>query len=149
MRNIIKTVFSIFVALTMSSPIEALSNPTFELKDIAEDEEANFVEADTEGYTIMFHRSDLGLSFDRRDISDQVGSLMMFMTNTDKKIVKDAQVVVTLISQTGEQTMSRARPYKGGYIILTDNLDPGHYRLELEAIVDGWLLTDQVYFDHA
>ena len=44
----------------------------------------------------MFLRSDFGLAPDRRDISDQVGSLVMFMTNPEKKLVIDAQVVVIL-----------------------------------------------------
>ena len=148
MKNIIKALFSIFVALTISSPIESSANPVLELNDFSEEEETRGSESGPEGYSIMFLRSDFSLSPDRRNISDQAGSLVMFMTSPESKIVKNAQVVVTLISQTGEQTMSRARPHKGGYFIPTDSLDPGHYRLEAEIIADGWLLTDQVNFEH-
>ena len=148
MKSIIKALLSVFVALTISSPIESNANPVLELNDVAEEEEARSTESDAEDYTIMFLQSDLGLSLGRKNVSDQAGFLMMFMTSPESKIVKDAQVVVTLISQTGEQTMSRARPHKGGYFIPTASLDPGRYRLETEIIADGWMLTDQLYFEH-
>lgn len=148
MKRFIKALFSIFVAMTISSPMESIANPVLELNEVTEEEEVSSTESDPEGYTIMFLRSDFGLSPDRRDISDQAGSLVMFMTNPKSKIIKNAQVVVTLISPTGEQTMLRARPHKGGYFIPTDSLDLGRYRLEAEIIADGWLLTDQVCFEH-
>ena len=148
MKRFIKALFSIFVAMTISSPMESIANPVLELNEVTEEEEVSSTESDAEGYTIMFLRSDFGLSPDRRDISDQAGSLVMFMTNPKSKIIKNAQVVVTLISPTGEQTMLRARPHKGGYFIPTDGLDLGRYRLEAEIIADGWLLTVQVYFEH-
>lgn len=148
MKRLMKTLFSIFIALTMATPATALTNPILELNDVTEEEEPRSSEFDAEDYTIMFLRSDFGLSSDRDNMSDQGGNLMMFMTNPDKKMVKDAQVVVTLISQTGVQTMLRASPYKGGYFIQTDSLCPGPHRLEAEIITDGWLLTDQINFQH-
>lgn len=148
MKNIFKAIFSIFLALTVSSPIEALANPALESAGALEEEEVRTIEAGAEGYTMMFLRSDFGLGTDMANTTDQAGSVVMFVTNADKKIVKNAQVVVTLVSKAGEQTMFRARPYKGGYFIQTNGLEPGRYRLEAEVISDGWLLTDQFYFEH-
>lgn len=148
MKSIIKALFSVFVALTISSPIESHANPVLELNDVAEEEEVRATESDAEDYTMMFLQPDFGLSLGRNTASDQADSLMMFMTSPESKTVKNAQVVVTFISQTGEQTMARARPHKGGYFIPTASLDPGRYRLETEVIAGGWLLTDQVYFEH-
>ena len=92
MKSIIKALFSIFVALTISTPIESNANPVLELNDVAEEEEARGSESDPAGYSIMFLRSDFSLSPDRSNISDQAGSLVMFMTNPESKIVKNAQV---------------------------------------------------------
>lgn len=148
MKNILKTFFTLFFALTMTTPAEVLANPAYETNDAIE-EETHSTKSANEGHTIVFLRSDFGLSPDRENISDQAGSLVMFMTNPKRKIIKNAQVVVTIVSQSGDQFMSRALPYKGGYLIRTDSLDPGHYRLDAEIVTDGWLLTDQFYFEHA
>lgn len=148
MKRLMKALFSIFIVMTMTTPATALINPVLELNDITEEEETCSAEFGGDDYKILFLRSDFNLNPDRNDISDQCGSLMFFMTNPQKRIVKNAQVVVTLISQTGVQTMLRARPHKGGYFIQTDSLEPGQYSLEAEIIIDGWLLTDQINFEH-
>jgi hypothetical protein len=147
-KTLLKTLFTFFLALTMSTPTEVLANPAPELNDVVEEGDVYSAEPDEGNYTMMFLRSDFGMSLDKKNISDQVGSLVMFIANPEQKIVKNAQVVVTLISQSGEQTMTRARPYKGGYFISTDSLLPGRYRLEAEVLTEGWLLTDQFHFEH-
>jgi len=148
MKRLMKALFSIFFALTMTTPVTVFANPDLELNDVTEEEGALSPEIGAEDYTVMFLRSDFSLSPGRNEISDSAGSLVMFMTNPEQKIVKNAQVVVTIVSPRGEQMMLRARPSKGGYFIPTEGLTPGQYRLEAEVITDGWLLTDQINFEH-
>jgi hypothetical protein len=82
-------------------------------------------------------------------MADQFATLVMFISNPDGKIVKDAQVVTTIIDQNGGQVMRRARPLKGGYLIDTAHLTPGPYRLEAEIVTNGCLLTDEFLFQKA
>ena len=70
----------------------------------------------------------------------------MFLSDPDGKIVKNAQVVTTIVDQNGVQQMRRAKPLKGGYLVNTVYLTPGQCRLEAEVVVDGWLLTDEFQF---
>lgn len=149
MKNLFKTIFSVLFALALTSPVEALASPCLDSNDFTEEERTYSSESRNDNYVIRFLRSDFCLISGKGDMSDQADSLMMFMTNPKGKIVKDAQVVVTTVSQSGQQIMSRALPYKGGYFINTEDLTPGYHRLDLEIITDGWLLTDQFHFEHS
>lgn len=80
---------------------------------------------------------------------DQLGTLVMFLGDPDGEIVKDAQIITTIIDQSGTQQIRRARPLNGGYQIKTADLKSGQYRLEVEIVTYGWLLTDEFYFQKA
>ena len=73
MKNIIKEFFSIFFALTLTSPVEASVYPIIEVNDGIEDEGKSSYDIGAADYTIMFLRSDFGLTPDRREVSEQAG----------------------------------------------------------------------------
>ena len=101
---------------------------------------------DSDHYTLTFLNADFALSRDRSNIRDQAESLIIFVADPLGKIVKDAQVVTTIVGPHGDQLMRRAHPYKGGYVINTKALPPGMYRVETEIATNGWLLTDEFNF---
>lgn len=144
MKKIFKAVLSIFFALTLTSPAETLANAPLELEDECEKRESHACSPDH--YQLTFLRADFGLSLDRNDVTDQGGALMMFVANPAGKIVRDAQVVTTIVAEDGRQIMARAQAYKGGYLVDTWGLASGRYRLETEIITNGWLLTDEFLF---
>ena len=135
---------SIFFALTLTSPAEALTNAPLELEDECEKRESHACSPDL--CQLLFLRANFGLSLDRNDVTDQGGALMMFVANQAGKIVRDAQVVTTILAEDGRQIMARAQAYKGGYLVDAWGLASGRYRLETEIITNGWLLTDELFF---
>lgn len=76
----------------------------------------------------------------------KLGAMVMFLGDFGGELVKDAQVITTIVGKSGIQQMRRAHPWKGGYLIDTEYLKFGQYRLEVEIVTDGWLLTDEFYF---
>jgi hypothetical protein len=144
MKKISKALFSVFFATAVAFPATAMADSTQELDNTAEEGAIQACEDDH--YNRAFLTGDFGLQFSRTSLSDQSGSLIMFLSGPDGKIVKDAQVVTTIIEPFGAQQMQRARPLKGGYLVDTAHLAPGQYRLEAEIITHGWLLTDEFHF---
>jgi hypothetical protein len=147
MKKLIQALCSVFFVTTMALPAGALANTAEEVKDSAEEQAVQSPEADD--YHLAFLSGDFGLQFARTRMADQFATLVMFISNPDGKIVKDAQVVTTIIDQNGGQVMRRARPLKGGYLIDTAHLTPGPYRLEAEIVTNGCLLTDEFLFQKA
>ena len=82
------------------------------------------------------------------EMSGQPEPMLIFITNPEGEIVKDAHVVTSIIGQNGFQVMRRARLFKGAYLIDTARLTPGNYRLEAEVVTSGWLLTDEFSFQY-
>ena len=76
----------------------------------------------------------------------KLGAMVMFLGDFGGELVKDAQVITTIVGQSGTQQMCRARPRKGGYLIEMENLELGQYRLEVEIVTAGWFLTAEFYF---
>ncbi len=147
MKKISKALFSVFFATTMALPATVMADPAQEFDSTAE-EEVNQLSED-ENYNLAFLTGDFSMQFSRAGMTDQYGTLVMFLSGPDGKIVKDAQVVTTIIAQDGAQQMLRARPLKGGYMVDTAHLAAGQYRLETEIITNGWLLTDEFHFQNA
>lgn len=144
MKNLFKALCSVFFVTTMAFPADALTSPAEEVDEATEKQAAQTATSDN--YHLAFLTGDFGLQHAGSDASRQVGPLVMFLSGPDGKIVKEAQVVTTIIDACGNQSMQRARPLKGGYLVETAHLAPGQYRLETEIIVDGWLLTDEMTF---
>jgi hypothetical protein len=147
MKKFIQALCSVFFVTTMALPADALTNSTEELRDASEEQAVEPVIVDD--YHVAFLSGDFGLQFSRIPMTDQFATMLMFISNPGGKVVKDAQVVTTIIDQNGAQLMRRARPLKGGYLIDTAYLAPGPYRLEAEIITDGQLLTDEFLFRKA
>jgi hypothetical protein len=79
-------------------------------------------------------------------LKGKLGTMVMFLGDPGGELVKDAQVITTIVGQSGIQQMCRARPRKGGYLIETEHLKFDKYRLEVEIVTDGWFLTAEFYF---
>lgn len=144
MKNFFKTLLSIFCAMSVSAPTTVLATTDQEFEEVSEEQETR--PTDSDNYTLTFLNADFGLSRDRSDIRDQAESLIIFVADPLGKIVKDAQVVTTIVGPHDDQLMRRAHPYKGGYVIDTKMLAPGTYRVETEIATNGWLLTDEFNF---
>ena len=144
MKKLIQILCSIFFATTISLPAEALANPAEDINDNADEQVAPASESD------MYHQAlvmgDFGFQFSSMQTAHNFGLPMIFINDPNGKMVKDAQVVTTIIDPDGRQLMNRAWPFKGGYLVSATELPPGQYRLEAEIITNGRLLTDEFSF---
>ena len=148
MRKLIRALCSIFFVTAMCLPAEATTNPSEEADDAKEEIAEEPVEAN--GYHLGFLAGDFNVQVaDAATSQADATALVLFINGIDGKIVKDAQVVTTTIDQLGNQTMRRANPFKGGYLISINDLRAGPYRLETEIITNGWLLTNEFNFRKA
>jgi len=98
---------------------------------------------------LFFVKRDLGLQEASMDAGEPVNTFHLFITGADGKIIKNAQVITTIIDQQGNQQASRALPFKGGYMIAIDHLTSGSYLVEAEIVTSGQLLTDEFRFNKA
>jgi len=147
MKKIIQALCSLFFVSTMVLPADAAVNLAEEYDDPGGE---SAVEPSTpDKYQMAFLTGDFGLIYAGPEDTKHPESLVMFINKPDGDIIKDAQVVTTIIDQSGSQVMRRALPFKGGFLVFTDYLQPGPYRLEAEIIADGLLLTDEFHFQKA
>ena len=80
---------------------------------------------------------------------EPINTLQLFITGTDGKIIKNAQLITTIIDQHGHQQVNRALPFKGGYMLAIDHLTAGQYLVEAEIVTPGQLLTSLFRFNKA
>lgn len=147
MKKLIRVLCSLFFVTTMVLPADAAVNPAEELDDPGGE---SAVEPSTpENFQRAFLSGDFGLNLARVAKASQPETLFMFINAPGGGIIRDARVVTTIIDQNGRQEMRRANPYKGGFLVFTDHLQPGPYRLEAEIVTNGWLLTDEFHFQKA
>lgn len=123
-----------------------LPNPIEEFND-ADEERNSPLESDN--FKQAFLTGDFELLLFNTRLKGRLGTMVMFLGDPDGELVKDAQVITTVVGQSGIQQMRRARPWKGGYLIDTEYLKFGQYRLEVEIVTDCWLLADEFYFQKA
>jgi len=147
MKKLCKALCSLFFATTIVFPGTLLASTNQDSDETADELVAGAAEEDT--YNLAFLNGNFGLNYSRTAVPEQLGPMLMFLCGPEGRIVKDAQVVTTIIDQDGNQTMRRARPLKGGYLVDTEHLPTGQYRLEAEIITAGWLLTDEIHFQKA
>lgn len=151
MKKLIKTFCSAICVMSLTVPPNALATPPEEVVDNNEEQieqSADKKQGDNE-YRLAFLTGDFGLQPSAKVTEKPIDSLMLFISNPNGKIVKNAQVVTTIINQEGLQKMNRAWIYKGGYMIAIQHLPIGKYRLESEIIADGQVFTDELYFSKA
>lgn len=88
----------------------------------------------------------LGLQEAGLTAGEPVSTLQLFITGPDGKLIKNAQVVTTIVDHRGRQQSIRSLPCKGGYLVAIDQLAAGTYRVETEIIAKGRLFTDEFRF---
>jgi hypothetical protein len=147
MKKLCKALCSLFFVTSIAFPGAVIASTNQETDDTADELVIGSGEEGT--YNLAFLNGDFGLHNSRAAMHEQCGTMLVFLCGPHGKIVKDAQVVTTIVDQYGNQTMRRARPLKGGYLVDTEHLAPGPYRLETEVITSGWLLTDELHFQKA
>jgi len=141
MKKFLQILFSIFFATTISLPADAMLNPNEDMDDSIDEQTTNSVEA--ADYQLAFIMGDFGIHQAIADGTSRAESSVIFVSDPAGEIVKDAQVVATIIDTDGRQMMSLAHPFKSGYLLPTYHLLPGRYRVEAEVITNGLLLTDE------
>lgn len=148
MRKWIKVFCSTLCVVSISVPMTALATIPEEALDILDEQLEQAAEKDLDGndYHLAFLTGDFGLQAGNRVADQPVDTMLLFISGPDGKIVKDAQVINTIINPAGIQKMSRARPYKRGYVVALDALPVGRYRLETEIAIAGRYLTDELFF---
>ncbi len=143
MKKMIQLVCSLLFATSISCPADALVVPSEDPADLKVEER---VEATpSEDYQVAFLEMALG-EFSGEQSQALPEQKVLFISDSRGKIIKDAQVITTLVSPTGRQIMQRAWPFVGGYLISTSNLPAGQYRVEVEAAANGQFVTDEFVF---
>jgi len=144
MKNLVNVLCSIFFATTLSLPAEALANPVEDLNDTIDEQVVEHSAADC--YHLALLTGDFGLQLVKTGSTYNSGPPIVFTSDPTGKIVKDAQVITTIIASSGDQIMLRAWPFKCGYLVATNHLSPGRYRVEAEIVTEGRILTDEFSF---
>lgn len=144
MKKLIQVLCSVFFATTMSLPVDALANSVEDRTDTMEEQMAEPSEPDS--YHLVLVAGDFGLQPIHSEKPAQFGLPLIYITDPMGKMVKNAQIVTTIISPDGDQLMNRAIPFRGGYIVFTNHLLAGRYRVEAEVVTDGLLLTREFNF---
>ena len=151
MKILLKLLSSACCVLSITLPNDVLATPLEDL--LANLNEPADQPAEKIGKARDFHLAfvtgDFGLQTVSMEAGEPISTLILFISGTDGKIIKDAQVITTIIDQEGRQQMHRARPFKGGYMIPVDHLPSGQFRAEAEIVIDGQLLTDEFRFSKA
>jgi len=147
MKRLIQVLCSVLFATNMSFPVDAFANSVEDLNDSVDEQVSRFSADDS--YHMALVAGDFGVQHPRTSRTGQTGSPLIFVHDANGRVVKDAQVVTTIIAPDGTQAMSRAWPYNGGYLVFTNHLLPGRYRVETEVVTDGMLLTREFIFMNA
>ncbi len=146
MKKILKGLCSVLFSMTIAVPVDTLATSIQGFEGTVEEQKVQSCES--YDYSLTFLPGDFGLRLVMADITGQPESMVIFITSPEGKIVKDAQVVTSIIGQKGFQIMRKAHPFNGAYLISTELLTPGHYRLEAEIVTSGQLLTDEFSFQY-
>jgi hypothetical protein len=156
MKKLFELLYSAFCLLSITLPGDVLATPVEELlvnlkEPVDQPGEKDVSGKDDHGKDchLAFVTGDFGLQTVSMDAGEPISTLLLFISGTDGRIIKDAQVITTIIDQQGNQQLNRAQPFKGGYMIAVDHLPLGQYRVETEIVTDGQLLTDEFRFNKA
>ena len=150
MKKLIKSLCSVFCFVNMALPVIAqplIGEDILESIDGQSEPKAEKQER-KDGYHLALMTGDFSLQLVGLNAHSKnpVGTLMLFVSNPEGRIVKDAQVITTIIDSFGNQQMNRACPCKGGYVIGIEHLLAGYCRVETEIAAGGRLLTDEFTF---
>ena len=151
MKKFLILMCSAFCVLSITLPCVVLASPAEELLDNLEEQADQPTKKNTRGkeFHLAFVTGDFGLQMVSMEAGQPISTLLLFLSSTEGNIIKDAQVITTIIDQQGSQQSSRALPYKGGYMIAINHLPIGQYRVEAEVVTDCQLLTEEFRFNKA
>jgi hypothetical protein len=135
-----------FLSLTLPNGVSAMSLEEFFDKSGWQEEQPTEEEKE---YRLAYATGDFSLEPVSMAAGKPINFLLLYVSGPDGKIIKDAQVITTIIDQHGNQQANRARPYKYGYTVAVDQLLVGQYRVEAEIITNGQLLTEEFKFNKA
>lgn len=143
MKKMIQLLCSLLFATSITCPADALVVPA---EDPADAKVEEYVDVKpSEDYQINLLQMDLG-ELDGERSQHSSAQQILFVSDSRGKVIKDAQVVITLVSPSGYQMMTRAWPFVGGYLVPTGHLPAGQYRVEIEAVTNGRFVTDEFAF---
>lgn len=148
MKKMRKIFCSLLCVLGISLPLSAVAAAPEETVEVFDEQVGSSTEEDMNesAYRWAFYTGDFGLQSADHLGGNPIDSMIMFIRGPHGRIVKNAQVVTTVIDPAGRQEMSRAYPFKGGYMVAVNQLPAGKYRLETEVVTDGQLFTDEFMF---
>lgn len=124
----------------LASPEEALAFNDGPANRSAQNEE------EKRDCNVFFVKDNFSIQLASMHPGEPVNTFHMFVTDHDGKIVKNAQVVTTIIDKHGHQQLCRAIPYKGGYLLAIEHLAPGEYTVEAEIVAKNHLMVDMFRF---
>ena len=138
---------SAFCFLSITLPSSVIATPPVDLLEKFE-EQAEEDSRESE-CRLAFVTEDFSLESVSMDAGGPIGTLLLYVSGKDGKIIKDAQVITTIIDQHGNQQADRAMPHKYGYLVAIDHLPLGQYRVEAEIVTGGQLFTEEFMFNKA
>jgi len=143
-----KLLCSMFCFLNIAIPGNLLANNLDDMVDKSDDLTDQATQEDDE-YHLAFLAGNFNLESVSMEVGEPINSLLMYLSDDEGKLVKDAQVVTTFICQHGSQHALRATPYKCGYFVDINQLPVGQYRVEAEMITMAQLHTKEFMFNKA
>ena len=151
MKKRITLFCSTFCFLSATLPGSVMATPVEELLDPVEEQAEQCTEGENRegGHHLVFVTADFRLETVSMEAGAPIGTLILYVSDKDGKIIKDAQVITTIIDGQGNQQSDRALPYKCGYLVGVDQLPIGEYLVETEIVTGGQLLTEEFRFNKA
>lgn len=151
MKRSVKYFGLAFCLLNLSLAGSALAARSEEALDRLEENSGQTADGNTQEQDcqLFLVKRDAGLRVADMDAGESLDTLHLYITGAEGKIIRNAQVVANVIDGRGEQQLSRAIPYKGGYTLAIDHLAAGQYLVEVEIIARGELLTNLFRFSKA
>ncbi|PLX98373.1 MAG: hypothetical protein C0624_14515 [Desulfuromonas sp.] len=139
---------SVFCFMNIAMPGNVLATNLDEPFESNEDQSEQRSQED-KGHMLTFMTENSGLHPVSAHTETPINTLHLYLADASGSIVKDAQLITTLIDQNGHQQANRATPYKCGYFVAIDQLPAGPYRVETEIVTTGQLWTDEFTFNKA
>lgn len=139
-----KVICSAFCFLNIALPGNVLAT-TFETNE----DQTESVSQEEKDHLLTFMTEDSRLRAVSLHAGTPINALHLYLADASGSIIKDAQLITTIIDQEGRYLASRATPYKCGYFVAIDQLPPGQYHVETEIITPGQLWTDEFTFNKA
>ena len=148
MKKPIRLVGLALCSLSITVAGDALATPAEEASRYSEEQITGKDGGEKECH-LFFVKNDLSLKEASLEAGDPVNTLHLFVTDTNGKIVKNAQVVTNIIDRHGNQQLTRALSFKGGYLLDIAHLASGSYLVETEILAKGRFLGDIFRFNKA